>query len=549
MVDQTDTAGNPHSYSTFIGLLYVFNLIVGTGALALPRAFQTAGYALSVVMLMLSAFASYVSATFIVECLSIANALLKSKPSMQRQNSSTATRELSSSEESLIALPSSSRRSNFDITRRLEVSELATMFLGRIGVFFTYLALTVYLFGDLAIYSTTVPKSLMNVICSSVNATLVHKDVLCHPGDYQHFTRFFVYRICVVAFASLCLPMVLVGMTKTKYLQLATTLSRWSAFTLMIALASIQLIQKGPQAAPPAVELRGFGSLFGVAVYAFMCHHSIPGLITPMRNKQFVNYRLIFVYATIFLFYCTLSITGSFAFPVVQDVYTLNFLHDDQTGWFYIIFDYFLALFPVFTLTSSYIIVAITLTNNVRVLISMLQSAFASTTTSFLPNQNVERESDTLLTSSSEDDLQSDNRHERLDDRHLENSSTASSPPSPVNISQVPVHIYAPTLAQRLKKDLVLPAFVILLPTTLSFFTDNVLLLASITGSYPGVAVQFMIPAILTIGGRSYLKKTLRIDVPKQNASPFTHWMWPWVVIGWAMFAIIVVSTNILHLG
>lgn len=70
-----------------------------------------------------------------------------------------------------------------------------------------------------------------------------------------------------------------------------------------------------------------------------------------------------------------LSMTGSFAFEHVMDVYTLNFLHDDKTSFIYSIMDYFLALFPVFTLTSSYIIVAITLSNNVRVLIKMIQSA------------------------------------------------------------------------------------------------------------------------------------------------------------------------------
>lgn len=51
----------------------------------------------------------------------------------------------------------------------------------------------------------------------------------------------------------------------------------------MIILASIQLLQKGPQANPPSVNVHGFGSFFGVAVYAFMCHHSIPGLVSPMR--------------------------------------------------------------------------------------------------------------------------------------------------------------------------------------------------------------------------------------------------------------------------
>lgn len=52
----------------------------------------------------------------------------------------------------------------FEIKRRVEVSEMAHMFLGRKRVLFTYFALTVYLFGDLAIYSATVPKSLMNII-------------------------------------------------------------------------------------------------------------------------------------------------------------------------------------------------------------------------------------------------------------------------------------------------------------------------------------------------------------------------------------------------
>lgn len=44
-----------------VGLVYVFNLIVGTGALALPKAFQSTGYVLSVVLLLISAFTRYYS--------------------------------------------------------------------------------------------------------------------------------------------------------------------------------------------------------------------------------------------------------------------------------------------------------------------------------------------------------------------------------------------------------------------------------------------------------------------------------------------------------
>lgn len=41
---------------------------------------------------------------------------------------------------------------------------MASMFLTRAEVIISYLALNIYLFGDLAIYSTTVSKSFMNVI-------------------------------------------------------------------------------------------------------------------------------------------------------------------------------------------------------------------------------------------------------------------------------------------------------------------------------------------------------------------------------------------------
>lgn len=57
----------------------------------------------------------------------------------------------------------------------------------------------------------------------------------------------------------------------------------FSAFILMIFLASAQMAANGAATIPPAANIHGFGSLFGVAVYAFMCHHSLPSLITPMR--------------------------------------------------------------------------------------------------------------------------------------------------------------------------------------------------------------------------------------------------------------------------
>lgn len=39
-----------------MGMIFVFNLIVGTGALAIPKAFASAGWAISLTMIIIIAF-------------------------------------------------------------------------------------------------------------------------------------------------------------------------------------------------------------------------------------------------------------------------------------------------------------------------------------------------------------------------------------------------------------------------------------------------------------------------------------------------------------
>ena len=36
----------------------------------------------------------------------------------------------------------------------------------------------------------------------------------------------------------------------------------------------------------PAASIHGLGELYGVCIYAFMCHHSLPSIIAPLRDKS-----------------------------------------------------------------------------------------------------------------------------------------------------------------------------------------------------------------------------------------------------------------------
>lgn len=141
----------------------------------------------------------------------------------------------------------------------------------------------------------------------------------------------------------------------------------------MISMAIHLLIVRGPQGHPPAFNVAGLPTLFGACVYSFMCHHSLPGLIAPIRGKNRLGAHLALDYSLITVFYLLLAITGVFAFASLNDLYTLNFVPTDNDNIFLEIVEYFLALFPVFTLSTSFPIIAITLRNN-------LQSLFLDTT-------------------------------------------------------------------------------------------------------------------------------------------------------------------------
>ena len=72
--DIQELAGS--QYSPLTGLIYIFNLIVGTGALTLPAAFHDAGWLLSMIIIILLAFMSYLTATFVIESMASANAMV-----------------------------------------------------------------------------------------------------------------------------------------------------------------------------------------------------------------------------------------------------------------------------------------------------------------------------------------------------------------------------------------------------------------------------------------------------------------------------------------
>ncbi|XP_042912634.1 transmembrane protein 104 isoform X1 [Parasteatoda tepidariorum] len=499
-------------YSSMMGLMYVFNLIVGTGALAMPSPIAEAGWLLSLIILIVLAFMSFVTVTFMTESMAAANAVLHFRTVKhlkkiiknedviiddcggqqlveQFDNDEVICNSAANEKVPLLLNSVDTIAENsteyFNITERIEMGKMAMLFFNKIGVNIFYVCIAIYLYGDLAIYAAAVSKSLKDVTCfytpsGACNVTK-NNSVSCWNPDIP-VTRGDAYRIYLLSFLLLLGPFTFFNVQKTKYLQVFTSLMRWLAFSTMIILAATAIIKGKGKGHPPIASLSGVPNLFGVCVYSFMCHHSLPSLITPIRDKSRIFRLFVIDYSLILVFYCLLSFTGIFAFDQIRDVYTLNFepqnCNTSSTEESIVpesadFLRYFLALFPVFTLSTNFPIIAITLRNN-------LKSIFLN-----------------------------DNRNYSF-----------------------------------FVQKLLFPLLAVVPPMAIAFITEDLTILVGITGSYAGAAIQYIIPALLVLYSRKSILASLGVGVTNRHASPFRHVAWIYFVLFWAAMCIVFVTVN-----
>ncbi|RWS08962.1 transmembrane protein 104-like protein [Dinothrombium tinctorium] len=390
--------------------------------------------------------------------------------------------------------------SAFDITERIEFGRMAHIFLPKWAIKFFYISLALYLYGDLAIYAAAISKSLRNMTCNYkqdlCNVTLDSNDQ-CWT-IFPSITRGQAYHLYLTIVLFTLGPLAFFNVQKTKYLQMLTSLFRWIAFLSMITLSVISLAEGRNKGRPSVAKFAGIPSLFGICVYSFMCHHSLPSLITPISNKKNLFLLLISDYGVILLFYCLLSFTGIYTFRHVQDMYTLNFERCSEDSSIIpqnVFLQYFLPLFPVFTLSTNFPIIGITLCNNLKTL--------------FLPNDSTNL----------------------IQQRFLATHPTRS------------------FIIERL----LFPSLAVIPPVLVAFTTENLEILVGFVGSYAGAAVQYIIPALLMYHSRKTLSNLYTNDdyffgaeaeYRLRYQSPFRHRYWLYFVLIWSFICILFVTIN-----
>ncbi|XP_693756.3 transmembrane protein 104 isoform X1 [Danio rerio] len=475
-------------YSPFVGLVYMFNLIVGTGALTMPKAFAAAGWVVSVSLITFLAFMSFMTTTFVIEAMAAANAQLRWKRREQEEvNDSDSSSDYSDDEviirgrsepvetRPILSVQRAANIDHFDIVERVEMGQMASMFFNKVGVNMFYICIIVYLYGDLAIYAAAVPVSLMEVACGNHSCSAGSVKYNDTESCWGPVRRKDAYRVFLAIFTLLLGPFTFFNAQKTKYLQILTSLMRWIAFTMMIILALIRIGKGHGEGKPSVAQISGVPNLFGVCVYSFMCQHSLPSLVTPISNKQRMSILVMADYILILCFYALLSLTAIFCFDssLLRDMYTLNFTDNcDVLG--VPVLRYFLGLFPVFTISTNFPIIAVTLRNNWKTLF------------------------------------------------HRDGGTY-------------------PWVVDRV----VFPLITLVPPIIVAFCTHDLESLVGITGAYAGTGIQYIIPAFLVYFSRRHLEPVLGRDAVNKHRSPFRHTFWVCFVVLWATFCLMFVTANI----
>jgi len=383
------------------------------------------------------------------------------------------------------------------------MGKMSEMFFNRIGNMLFFACIAIYLYGDLAIYGAAVAKSIRDIACTyfppdiDCNVTL-DGSVQCWEG--VDISRDNAYRIFLSIFTVTIGSFGFFNVSKTMLLQVVTTLVRWAAFLLMIVLACIRLSNLSLEELghPSVANIGGVPNLFGACIYSFMCHHSLPSLVTPITPKKYIYRLFASDYILIAGFYLLLAFTGIFAFPTLNDLYTLNFIPDkcspnttdsvlkhlytsgSSNSLVMEIFGYFLSLFPIFTLSTSFPIITITLRNNLKQLcLSKNESEYSF----FI-------------------------------------------------------------------RRLFFPLLALIPPTILALIVSDIQFLVGITGSYAGAGVQYVVPALLAFYARRALVQEFGSNaVDNSFASPFKHVAFIVLVLLWAVACIGFVTYNHIATG
>jgi len=363
-----------------VAVIFMLNSLTGLSLLTLPYGFSQAGLLLGAVLLFLCMGLAFVTATFMCEALTIANALtyeeaecqvIKNNPELLEE----LTREYHSnvvdrpkaesagaSKPSLAAgllgkhrafssealqdfcdeVRDTNPESEFKIRERVELGQMGEMVLHGKGSHWVataiYLMVVTFTYGTACALTVTVNTSMAHTYCSAVS--LISETSECDADK--------AYRYCVIVSFCITLPLCFANLQKTKNFTIVIMVFRFIAIAIMIAIGGYKAVGRLQEEGSvtvlsqvPTWEPENFMAVFGNAVFLFGIHHYLPSMISPLEPQRLAPRVIITAFLSCYLVILVVCVTANIAwggethsqcsvdlgghFCKVQTLYNLNF--------------------------------------------------------------------------------------------------------------------------------------------------------------------------------------------------------------------------------
>jgi hypothetical protein len=264
---------------------------------------------------------------------------------------------------------------------KMEINELLGYFVGDWAKTGFTILLGLFIYITLWSYSAVFSSSLVSLVpfpgisigysCDIYNETF---PAACEKS----------YLLYMLLFLLIVAPLICMDLTEQVGLQIFLCIFRFGAILLMFVTSVIAMYHtpynRNDQGHSPFVtyhksfDLSGFGTIFPTAIFSQLLHHSIPGLVQPVKQKSWVRSMFSAALTTTFSLYLALGIPavmyfGSGVKPVIslnwKDYSGLGFEGPNAAPIWAKIISYIVVLFPVLDIVSAFPLNGITLGNTI----------------------------------------------------------------------------------------------------------------------------------------------------------------------------------------
>ncbi|CAG9335074.1 unnamed protein product [Blepharisma stoltei] len=368
----------PSQFGALTGLFFTMNLIIGAGILGLPYSFKVGGWLVCGLYTVICCSLGYIWSSQLVELTSRCCYYLQlkekgislKKPTLKQilfgknKNKTDLETNLISNEDS----------SSFEITKRIDISEMVEITLGKKwkAVYFYSFVLTFLL--TLSSYAVIFSSSLAsNLEIGFLDSCDIYK---CSEFSCECWKTYWFF---LAIFSVIVVYLTLVEMNEQKVIQNIITGSSVLNIIIVITLSVISIIEDTEidsdrplnRSDYDIANISNIGISLPIILFASMIQLSLPSIIENLDDKR-TNVKPILRNALIasLLIYLPMGFIVPMAVSKVYGQYNISFRNysagysQAERPWWTYIFSYFIVLSPAIGILSAFALIAIPLAHN-----------------------------------------------------------------------------------------------------------------------------------------------------------------------------------------